>query len=683
MLAANATAQVQHYDVILAGDLTAPGDRSLRLALEIEHYRALGAKVGLIHAGSRRHGNSVSAELAASVRRGRAEAVDTAAACAARLLILHAPSELEGSFADLTAVEGRKLIVVAYSEGDFDVPVPIAASSFETRQWAAVSRAVRGMAPAGTPLMRGLWLPPVLLDSAARAIRQETRSPAGIGWLVSNGAPLSILDQGLHEVFAVSLDGSRPPLIDDTRFIDLSRSDVAPSRLLDRLAALAFYPDVSSCDAPDAVVRSALARGLPVALPASLQKHFGDGPIYADEDDAAARLATVLDHASRGPRRSANAKSSLPIVRGTQVPSDVAEAPTVRPVMFIVGGSVGVGHTARLLSIARRMRSEIPVIFVCQAHTVATIEKLGYVTEHIPSASYVGGSVDAWNGWLRYRLDQLLSDYDPSLVAFDGNHLYPGMIGAIAARPDCRFAWVRRGLWGGTNSPYLSSAFWCDLIVEPGELPGQPDDGITAQRKAETLRVDPIQLLDARELLGRAEACKALGLDPKLPAVLVQLGANAIRETASILHEVVGHLRKYPKLQVCIAEFASLETEIGHFPGVTYVRGYPLSQYLRAFDFAISAAGYNTFHEAISLDLPTIFIPNRDPAMDDQGGRASFAQERGAAFEIDAEDLGDLPNLIQLLLEPKGRTYLSQSAQGLRRTNGAIVAAGAFERLAG
>src|SRR5262249_4953921 len=148
------------------------------------------------------------------------------------------------------------------------------------------------------------------------------------------------------------------------------------------------------------------------------------------------------------------------------------------------------------------------------------------------------------------------------------------------ARPDCSFAWVRRGLWGKTISPYMANALWCDLIIEPGELPGQPDDGVTARRAGEALRVDPIELLDSHELLSRADACKAIGLDPKLPAVILQLGANTLRETASILNEVIGHLRKSPKLQICVAEFAGLESEIGYFPGVTYVRGFPLSQYL-------------------------------------------------------------------------------------------------------
>jgi len=253
----------------------------------------------------------------------------------------------------------------------------------------------------------------------------------------------------------------------------------------------------------------------------------------------------------------------------------------------------------------------------------------------------------------------------------------------VASRADCKLAWVRRGLWGKTFSRYLASSRWCDLIIEPGELTGQPDDGVTAQRRGEATIVPPIRLLEQAELLSRNEAAKALGLDPAAPAVLVQLGVNSTRETVSLTDAVVRELQKSTGLQICIAEFAGLESEVGYWPGVTYVRGFPLSQYLRAFDFSVAAAGYNTFHEVIGFDLPTIFIPNRDPSMDDQAGRAAFAQNSGAAFELDEEGFEDLPSLIKLLLEPKGRDYLIGNCDRIRLPNGAQSAAHALNQLTG
>ena len=48
------------------------------------------------------------------------------------------------------------------------------------------------------------------------------------------------------------------------------------------------------------------------------------------------------------------------------------------------------------------------------------------------------------------------------------------------------------------------------------------------------------------------------------------------------------------------------------------VRDFPLSRRFRAFDLAVSAAGYNSFHELLRFGVPTLFIPNQDTALDDQ-----------------------------------------------------------------
>ena len=677
-----ATARPAHYDVIIAGDLAVPGDRSLRIALEIEHYRTQGAKVGLFHAGPVLPDRPLAAELAASVRRNRAEAIVAGTVTSCRLLVLHAPAEL-GTETDLSGLSAEKLVTVAYGKGDYDSAAIRKSARSDAQHWGPVSRAVRKLAPPGTALLRGSWSPPTLVDALEGPGHRASRNSTAIAWLTRGDAALPAFDPA-HDVFAVSLDGTRHPLIEPSRLIDLAGWNIAPSRLLQRFAAFAFFPEAGDAEAlPEALVAQAISLGKPVALPGHLETEVGPGPIYCTKEDAIALLTAAT---TASPERSPGGRKvgSLPVVRGNQsnAPHDSLEV-NERPVMFVVGGSTGVGHTTRLLAIARRMRPGLPVIFACQAHTLSAIEKLGYVAEYLPSASYTGAEPDGWNRWLRQRINQLLDEHDPSLVVFDGNHLYPGLVQALAARPDCRLAWVRRGLWGETLSPYIANAVWCDLIVEPGELPGQPDGGVTARRRSEAFAVDPIRLVDRNELLSRSEACAAIGLDPKAPAVLLQLGANSARETVSILRDVLAELQKHPKLQVCVAEFEGLDSDIAYFPGVTYVRGFPLSQYVRAFDFAISAAGYNTFHEAIALELPTIFIPNRHPTMDYQAGRASFAQDRGAAFEIDADDLTDLPNLVQLLLEPKGRSFLSQNGLALRRPNGAVEAAKALERLAG
>ena len=99
---------------------------------------------------------------------------------------------------------------------------------------------------------------------------------------------------------------------------------------------------------------------------------------------------------------------------------------------------------------------------------------------------------------------------------------------------------------------------------------------------------------------------------------------------------------------------------------------FPNARHFRAFDFAISAAGYNSFHELLHHGVPTIFVPNDNQQVDDQRARAAWAESRGA---------GDLPAarrrerawpaIWRAMLDPALRRQLARRARALCPTNGA------------
>ena len=148
-----------------------------------------------------------------------------------------------------------------------------------------------------------------------------------------------------------------------------------------------------------------------------------------------------------------------------------------------------------------------------------------------------------------------------------------------------------------------------------------------------------------------------------------------------MLEELIPHLRTQPGLQIAIAEWDISADHLRLWPGTLMIRGFPLSQYFNAFDFTVTAAGYNSFNEVISFGLPAIFIPNTHPGMDDQAGRAGYAEKHGAGIVLQADQLGEIVDLLPLMLNASSRSYIRQNCSRISLENGAAQAANLISQL--
>ena len=177
-----------------------------------------------------------------------------------------------------------------------------------------------------------------------------------------------------------------------------------------------------------------------------------------------------------------------------------------------------------------------------------------------------------------------------------------------------------------------------DLVVEPGELAASLDVGATAGRRDETVQVPPVLLLDAEELLDRDAARAELGLDPGRTAVLVQLGSRNNFDYAAIDQAILDELGGRPDVELVHVDWLIGEAEPELPPRVRRLRTFPVTRYLRAFDLAVSAVGYNSFHELLAFGVPSIFVPNENPIMDAQELRAAWAERHGLALAVGRRD---------------------------------------------
>jgi UDP:flavonoid glycosyltransferase YjiC (YdhE family) len=233
----------------------------------------------------------------------------------------------------------------------------------------------------------------------------------------------------------------------------------------------------------------------------------------------------------------------------------------------------------------------------------------------------------------------------------------------------------------GVGHASIDRKRYFDAIIEPQEIAESYDRGLTRYSRERTFAVEPILLHEPNELVGRDAARAELGLDPHRPALLVQLGSGNNYDYGDVIRLACAHAVRR-NVQLAVAEWLISDAEASVLPrDVLHLRAYPLSHYVNAFDGAISAVGYNSFHELIACSVPTIFVPNENPAMDDQLMRAQFAERRGLGLCVRTCDVYRLRAAIDRILEPDHRDRIISRCRALAFGNGAPAVAGLLEEM--
>src|SRR5215207_7470263 len=239
--------------------------------------------------------------------------------------------------------------------------------------------------------------------------------------------------------------------------------------------------------------------------------------------------------------------------------------------------------------------------------------------------------------------------------------------------------WCRQAMWqpGAGTAPLTRSDLF-DAILEPGEFAAAEDAGPTSARRDEAHQVAPIVFLDDSELLPRAEAERELGLEPGKPAILVQLGQGGA--VAGATDRCLRTLATRDDVQVAAASSA-IAGLLDVPDGIVHLRSaYPMSRYYAAFDGAVSAAGYNAFHELVHFGVPTMFVPMRRDT-DDQAARARYAAEAGVGVAVDGPTDPRIEDRLGELLDLQRRRAMREELKRLRPDNGAAEAARWLETL--
>lgn len=351
-----------------------------------------------------------------------------------------------------------------------------------------------------------------------------------------------------------------------------------------------------------------------------------------------------------------------------------------RRVLFVATNGIGLGHITRLMAIAERMSSDVEPIFVTRSAGSHLIEQRGHATDYIPWPVKIGVTDRSWNTAYSQELLAAIESFDIAAVVFDGTYPFPGLIDVAAARPDLAWVWVRRAMWRANHRLEATLQFGFDMIIEPGELAFDEDWGPTRSMPGAITRVGPVLLNAPGRFMPRAEAAHRLGVDPGRTIAAIQLGSRRNFDYED-LPDLIAQELLTRNVQLVQIDNPLARPSADIADGVIRRSLYPLADHLSAVDLMITNAGYNSFHECIFGGVPSIFVPNQSPEMDDQHLRASYAYAAGLGLRLRTSELSRTKAVVEMALSDDFRHEMRRRAARLRFVDGAMEAAQAIEQL--
>lgn len=323
---------------------------------------------------------------------------------------------------------------------------------------------------------------------------------------------------------------------------------------------------------------------------------------------------------------------------------------TVLPsILFLNMNGSGMGHLNRCLSYARRMQGCAKPFFFSLASAIEIIEAMGFEADYFVSHFWTCNTSYNWNCELAVRFGLMLERVKPDIVIFDGTWPFQGFMAACKAYGNPALVWSNRGLLkeGMKPIPVDKAAF--DLMIVPGELGASCGKEILAEG-GKTITVPPVTVLDEHELMDRAAARDALGLEAEGRYVLFSLGPGNLKDVSGIGQRLI-HRFNAAGFQAVWARAPISVRDIDLPAGVQPVSVYPLVRYMRAFDAFVGAAGYNTCCEVVQARIPSLLVPNTQ-LVDDQAKRARLVATHApavvSACETDAEQEEAVMQVLEL-----------------------------------
>ncbi|MCO5066533.1 MAG: hypothetical protein M9924_19305 [Rhizobiaceae bacterium] len=343
-------------------------------------------------------------------------------------------------------------------------------------------------------------------------------------------------------------------------------------------------------------------------------------------------------------------------------------------IVFLSSNGIGLGHLTRQMAVASRLAPGSRSIFATMSYAASLASAAGYPTLFLPHHRANGTDVDDWNLQLEFELDALIRHAGATTLVFDATAVFGGVLAAMNRHEGVRSVWLRRAMWSELNRKFVEQSDCFDLVVEPGELADEFDEGPTKALQSSVARVPPVLLVDPGARLDRDSARRELGLPGDAVVVAMQLGSGMNFDMNPVRQAALRSLAARP--DVVLVELRSpVQARAEPLEGTSgrhVVRSvFPAFRYSRAFDAAICAPGYNSFHENVLGAIPSLFVPNEAEEMDRQIDRARWAEREGLGLLMRRDDHARIDGHLDRLLDAGERSRMTENCGKIGWHNGA------------
>jgi len=709
------------FDILFVADARFEGGTSTAIVVEIRAAARAGFRCGLLTVKGPLLGLPfpMHPEIRSLIENGLVERVDPSMPITAGMVLIHHPTIMANRPTVPLRIESRALVVVLHHpmfdrHGVLQYDLSIISNNCRNAfglwpAFAPVSRIVRNSLsrtlPAQVTVLEEDWMNLIDIDDWPVRDARPIGKPIVIGrhsrpdplkWPSREDAWLAYPPDGRrYHVRVLGADDflqeKYGPLPGNWELIPFAWTGIAT--FLASLDFYVYYHDDKWSEAFGRTILEALAVGLVVILPQHFEVLFGPAAVYATPDQVETVIQNFVSDPAAYESQRSKARSfainicSADVYEGrigrlrdafgvpAPQPSGLPQPLPTHNVMFVSSNGIGMGHLARQLAIARHLPPELRPVFATMSHSMKAVVQEGYLAHFLTYHRHLNAATEDWNRTLAEEIFDLLTHLRPAIFAYDATAVYGGLVEALNMFPNIFSVWVRRPMWRENHRQFLDLSAHFDAVIEPAELAQDFDHGPTNAERGNVLLVPPVLHIEPEERMSRAEARAALNLPEEATVVALQLGSGANFEIGSVREAVISAILDRPDtilldLRSPIAAEAAAARPA--HPRYRVAELFPSFRYSRAFDAAVTAAGYNTFHEHVLGAIPTLFMPNEADEMDLQLNRARWAELTGHGLLMRRDyDLAHVRAHIEQLLDPAERQRIAKRCRAIEWTNGA------------